>query len=167
MSNSLQHHGLQHARFLCPSLFPGVCLNSCPLSQHSSSLHSAIRVVSFEVVISPATLLLFFFFFLQSGENVQPPAHLDQAALGAGDDHRCTSWLFLVVMPASPSLGSVVTHWELSYPLHCVHVPRPQSSSLEWLCIIWRGWGVLSASDEAGLVHSDRTVGVLTMVAVT
>ena len=69
MSNSLQHHGLQHARFLCPSLFPGVCLNSCPLSQHSSSLHSAIRVVSFEVVISPATLLLFFFFFTVRGKR--------------------------------------------------------------------------------------------------
>ena len=26
-------HGLQHARLLCPSLFPGVCSNSCPLSQ--------------------------------------------------------------------------------------------------------------------------------------
>ena len=25
-------HGLQHARFLCPSPFSGVCSNSCPLS---------------------------------------------------------------------------------------------------------------------------------------
>ena len=33
MSNSLQPHGLQHARLPCPSLSPGVCLNSCPLSQ--------------------------------------------------------------------------------------------------------------------------------------
>ena len=33
MSDSLQPHGLQHARFLCPPLFPGVCSNSCPLSQ--------------------------------------------------------------------------------------------------------------------------------------
>ena len=33
MSNSLQSHGRQHARFLCPSLFPGVFSNSCPLSQ--------------------------------------------------------------------------------------------------------------------------------------
>ena len=28
MSNSLQPHGLQHARLPCPSLFPGVCKNS-------------------------------------------------------------------------------------------------------------------------------------------
>ena len=32
MSNSLWHHGLQHARLPCPSLSLGVCSNSCPLS---------------------------------------------------------------------------------------------------------------------------------------
>ena len=32
MSNSLQPHGLQHARLPCPTLSPGVCSNSCPLS---------------------------------------------------------------------------------------------------------------------------------------
>ena len=30
---TLWPHGLQHARLPCPSLSPGVCLNSCPLSQ--------------------------------------------------------------------------------------------------------------------------------------
>ena len=43
MSNSLWPHRLQHARLPCPSLFPRVCTNSCPLSQwchptNSSSL---------------------------------------------------------------------------------------------------------------------------------
>ena len=33
MSNSLQPHGLQRARLLCPPLSPGVCSNSCPLCQ--------------------------------------------------------------------------------------------------------------------------------------
>ena len=32
MSDSLQPHGLQHTRLPCPSLTPGVYLNSCPLS---------------------------------------------------------------------------------------------------------------------------------------
>ena len=32
MSDSLQPHGLQHARLPCPLLSPGVCSNSCPLS---------------------------------------------------------------------------------------------------------------------------------------
>ena len=33
----LRPHGLQHARLPCPSLFPRVCSNSCPLS------HDAIQ----------------------------------------------------------------------------------------------------------------------------
>ena len=33
MSNALWPHGLQHTRFPCPSLSPGVCSDSCPLSQ--------------------------------------------------------------------------------------------------------------------------------------
>jgi len=33
MSYFSQPHGLQHARLPCPSLSPGVCSNSCPLSQ--------------------------------------------------------------------------------------------------------------------------------------
>ena len=33
MSDSLQPHGLQHARLPCPSQSPGVCSNSCPLNQ--------------------------------------------------------------------------------------------------------------------------------------
>ena len=32
MSSFLRYHGLQHTRFTCPSLFPGVCSNSRPLS---------------------------------------------------------------------------------------------------------------------------------------
>ena len=33
MSDSLQPHGLQHTRLLCPPLSLGVCSNACPLSQ--------------------------------------------------------------------------------------------------------------------------------------
>ena len=33
MSSSLQPHGLQHTRLLCPPLPPGICSNSCTLSQ--------------------------------------------------------------------------------------------------------------------------------------
>ena len=33
VSNSLRPHELQHARPPCPSSTPGVCSNSCPLSQ--------------------------------------------------------------------------------------------------------------------------------------
>ena len=33
MANSLQPHGLQHAKLSCPSPPPRACSNSCPLSQ--------------------------------------------------------------------------------------------------------------------------------------
>ena len=33
LSDSLQSHGLQHARPPCPSATPGACSNLCPLSQ--------------------------------------------------------------------------------------------------------------------------------------
>ena len=33
VSDSLWPHGLQHIRLPCPSVFPRVCSNSCPLSQ--------------------------------------------------------------------------------------------------------------------------------------
>ena len=39
MSDSLQSLGLQHARLPCPWLSPGVCSNSCPLSQWCHRTH--------------------------------------------------------------------------------------------------------------------------------
>ena len=43
-SNSLQRHGLQHARLPCPSPTPEACSNSCPSSQwcHPTVLSSVI-----------------------------------------------------------------------------------------------------------------------------
>ena len=48
VSDSLQPHGLQHARLPCPSLSPGVCSNSCPWSQwcHPTISSSVIRFSS-------------------------------------------------------------------------------------------------------------------------
>ena len=50
MSDSLQPHGLQHASLPCPSLSPGDCSNSCPLSHccHPTILSSVVRVFSSE-----------------------------------------------------------------------------------------------------------------------
>ena len=42
--NSLQPHELQHVRLACPSLYPWVCSNTCPLSQWCHS------TISFSVV---------------------------------------------------------------------------------------------------------------------
>ena len=52
VSNSLWPHGLQHTRLPCPSSFPRVCSNSCPLSRWchptiSSSVIPFSRLQSF------------------------------------------------------------------------------------------------------------------------
>jgi len=52
MSNSLQPHGLQHARPPCPSLSPRVCSNSCPWIAYDyagSVLNPSILTASYEV----------------------------------------------------------------------------------------------------------------------
>ena len=63
MSDSLQPHGLQHARLPCPSPTPGACSDSCPSSHPSShlilchpllllpSVFPSIRVVSNQLVL--------------------------------------------------------------------------------------------------------------------
>ena len=87
MSDFLWPHGLQHARLPCPSLSPGVCTNSCPLSQwchptisssvipspptfnlsqHQglfqwvSSSHQVAKVLSFSYSISPSNIQRWF-----------------------------------------------------------------------------------------------------------
>ena len=48
MSDSLRLHGLQQARIPCPSLSPGVCLGSCPLSRWCHpTMSSSATVFSF------------------------------------------------------------------------------------------------------------------------
>ena len=49
MSDSLQPHGLQHARLLCPSPTPGACSNLCPSSwwSHPTISSSGIPFFSF------------------------------------------------------------------------------------------------------------------------
>ena len=62
--DSLQPHGLEHARVPCPSLSPGVCSNSCPLSQWchptiSSSVTPFSCPQSFPASVSFPVSLLF------------------------------------------------------------------------------------------------------------
>ena len=52
----LQPHGLQHTRLPCPSLFPGVCLNSCPLSRWCYlTISSSATLFSFCLQSFPAS----------------------------------------------------------------------------------------------------------------
>ena len=56
MANSLQPHGLQHARPPFPSPTPGVCSNSCPLSQWCHpTISSSVVAFSFCLQSFPAS----------------------------------------------------------------------------------------------------------------
>ena len=56
MSDSLRPHGLQHARFPCPSLTPGAYSNSCPLSWWlQPTISSSVIPFSSHIQSSPAS----------------------------------------------------------------------------------------------------------------
>ena len=53
---TLWSHELQHARLLCPSLSPGVCSNSCALSQWCYlTISSSITIFPFSFSVFPST----------------------------------------------------------------------------------------------------------------
>ena len=58
---TLWPHGLQHARLPCPSLSPGACSNSCPLSQwcHPTISSSVIHLSScFQFLLASGPFLM-------------------------------------------------------------------------------------------------------------
>ena len=52
--NSLQPHGLQHARLPCPSASPRACSNSCPLSQ---ARFEAMLITIFAILLSACSVM--------------------------------------------------------------------------------------------------------------
>ena len=72
MSDSLQPHGLQRTRLLCPSLSPGVCSNSCPLSQWDlSTISSSVIPFSSCLQSFPASeSFLMSHLFASSGQSI-------------------------------------------------------------------------------------------------
>ena len=75
VSNSLRPHGLQHARLPCPSLSPGACLNSCPLSQwcHPTISSSVIPFsCAWKGKVEVKSLICFAYKLNKQGDNIQP-----------------------------------------------------------------------------------------------
>ena len=68
----LQLHGLQHTRLPCPSVSPGVCLNSCPLSQWGHPTTASSVIPSSSCPQSLPALGFFFpmiYLFLSGGQS--------------------------------------------------------------------------------------------------
>ena len=72
MSDSLQPHGLQHARLPCPSPTPGACSNSCPLSHWCHpTISSSIAPFCFCLQSFPASgSFLVSQFFISGGQSI-------------------------------------------------------------------------------------------------
>ena len=72
MSNSLQPHGLQHARLPCPSPTPGVYSNSCPLSQwcHPTISFCAVPFSSYLQFSQASGSFSMSQFFTSGGQNI-------------------------------------------------------------------------------------------------
>ena len=75
-SNSLQPHGLQHARPPCPSPTPGVYSNSCPLSQwYHPTTSSSIMPFSYHLQSFPASRSFQMSqFFTSGGQSIRASA---------------------------------------------------------------------------------------------
>ena len=112
MSDSLQPHGLQHARLPCPSLSPGVCSNSCPLSQWCYLINSSSATIfcclqSFPVSGSFPTSQL----FASSGQSIR--ASVSTSVLPINIQGWFPLGLTGLISLQSKSLSSLLQHYNL------------------------------------------------------
>ena len=72
VSNTLQPHGQQHTRVPCPSLFLGVCSNSCPLSQrcHPTILSSFVLFLTCLPSFPASGSFSMSHFFISGGQSI-------------------------------------------------------------------------------------------------
>ena len=75
-SDSLGQHGLQYTRLPCPTLFPRVCWNSCPLSQwfHPIILSSAVLFSSYPQSFATSGPFLMSQLFATGDQSIGAPA---------------------------------------------------------------------------------------------
>ena len=76
MSNSLEPHGLQCTRLLCPSLYPRVCSNSCPLSRwcHPTISSFVTCFSSYPQSFPASESFPMSWLFASSGQSIGPSA---------------------------------------------------------------------------------------------
>ena len=68
MSDSLQAHGLQHARLPCPLLSPGICSLMSTVSMMPSTMSSSVTIFSCPQSFPASRCKLLFFFFFFAGQ---------------------------------------------------------------------------------------------------
>ena len=100
MSDSLQHHGLSHARLPCPSPSPRVCSNSCPLSWwcHPTISSSVVPFSSFLQSFAASESFPMSQFFASGGQSIGDSASASVRPMNIQDRFP----LRLVGSPCSP-----------------------------------------------------------------
>ena len=110
VSNSLRSHGLQHARFLCPSPTPGACLNLCPSSQwcHPTISSSVILFSSCLQTFPALGTFPMSQFFASGGQTIRASASASVLPLNIQDCFPLglTGWISL----QSKGLSRVFQH---------------------------------------------------------
>ena len=100
MSDSLQPHGLQHARPPCPSPTPWVYSNSCPLSQwYHPTISSSIIPVFFHLQSFPASRSFQMSqLFASGGQSVRVSASISVLPMNIQDwsPSGWSSWISLL-----------------------------------------------------------------------
>ena len=136
VSDSLWPHGLKHTRLPCPSLFPGVCSNSCPLSRWCHpTISSSVIPISFCLQSFPASRSFpMIWLFSKGGQgigvlasvcsvNIQCwfPLQLPSLILLSQGLSRVFSHIivwrhqFFSTQPFFPALTSIHDYWKKTY----------------------------------------------------
>ena len=139
MSDYLRPHGLQHARLPWPSLSPGVCSNSCPLSRrcHPTILSTVTSLSSCPQSFPGSASFPMSWLFIAGGQRTGASASVlpMKRAQSLGDTSFVRpSWSFtkhtILLMSLKGSAGK--KYVELCHHFPCLF--QPLSSSLkEWL----------------------------------
>ena len=153
MSDSLQPHGLQHARPPCPSPTPRVCSNSCPLSQwcHPTISSSVIPFSPGPQSFPASGSFLMSQFFTSGGQSIGVSASVLPMNIQDQSPLRWTGW-----SPCSPrdsQESSLIPQFKLVSYFETLHwrkekprAPKTQGwayishSTLEslWSCLHWQ-----------------------------
>ena len=154
MSNSLQPHGLQHARIPCPSPSPGACLILCPLSQccHPTFSSSVVFFSSWLQSFPVSGSFLMSQLFTSSGQSIGASASVLQINIQDWFPLGLTGLISLQFMGLSrvfsnttvqkhQSLGAQTSVWSNSnihtWLLEKLLYSYSQFSSVQSLSCVW------------------------------
>ena len=144
LPDSFQPHEVQHARLPCPSLSPGVCSNSCPLSQWCHPTISSYVIPFSHFQFFPASgSFPMMQFFPSGGQSIRVSASASVLSMNIQDRFPLglIGWISLrdsQESPPTPQFKSISSS-ALSFPWYL--------SGKEWLQC--RRWGLIPGLERS------------------